>query len=326
MAPAALGSDTGGSIRIPASLCGCVGFKPTFGLIGRSGIVPHSWSLDHAGPLAASVADAGLVAHAMAGPDPRDPASLGRAPGDWEAEMAAGAEGLRVGICRRHFFEGLTQDVAARVEAALDALAGAGARLVEIDLEDVGRGLGAIFAIELASSTNYHDRRLREGAVAHFTEDVRLLVEMGRMVSGADYLQAERFRRRLGLGVGRAFADLDVIAAPTMPLTAWPAGARSVRIGEREESVIAASWRLTYPWNLLGLPALSLPCGTDAAGLPVGLQIAGPALGEGAVLRAALAAERRLGGPMPRTAPPGWAPPGTGGRRGGNDTQQGRGE
>ena len=305
MAPAALGSDTGGSIRIPASLCGCVGFKPTFGLIGRSGIVPHSWSLDHAGPLAASVADAGLVAHAMAGPDPRDPASLGRAPGDWEAEMAAGAEGLRVGICRRHFFEGLTEDAAARVEAALEGLAGAGARLVEIDLEDVGRGLGAIFAIELASSTNYHERGLREGAVAHFTEDVRLLVEMGRMVSGADYLQAERFRRRLGLGVGRAFADLDVIAAPTMPLTAWPAGARSVRIGEREESVIAASWRLTYPWNLLGLPALSLPCGTDAAGLPVGLQIAGPALGEGAVLRAALAAERRLGGPMPRTAPPG---------------------
>jgi len=302
MAPGALGSDTGGSIRIPASLCGCVGFKPTFGLIGRSGIVPHSWSLDHAGPLAASVADAALLTRAMAGPDAGDPACLGRIPGDWDAEMAAGQDGLRIGVCRRHFFDALAPDVAARIEETLGGLARAGARLVEIDLEDFSRGLGAIFAIELASSTNYHDQRLREGTVARFSDDVRLLVEMGRLVTAADYLQAERFRRRLGLGVARLFEDIDVIASPTMPLTAWPVGERSVRLGAREESVLAVSWRLTYPWNLLGLPALSLPCGTDAAGLPVGLQIAGPALGEGAVLRAGLVAERLAGGPMPRVA------------------------
>lgn len=300
LATAALGSDTGGSIRIPASLCGCVGFKPTFGLIGRSGIVPHSWSLDHAGPLTASVGDAALVTAAMAGPDPGDPGSLGVAPGDWAEAVAGNVRGLRIGICRRHFFEDLVPEVGTAVENATSRLAGAGAEVVEIDIKGIAEGLGAIFAIELASSTNYHDRRLREGVVAQFADDVRLLVEMGRLVSAADYLQAERFRRRLGDAVAALFDRVDVIASPTMPLTAWRVGERSVRIGAAQESVLAVSWRLTYPWNLLGLPAISVPCGTDGSGLPVGLQIAGPALGEEAVLRAAAAAERLAGGPMPR--------------------------
>ncbi len=303
LAPAALGSDTGGSIRIPASLCGTVGLKPTFGLIGRTGIVPHSWSLDHAGPLTASVEDAAIVTAAMAGPDPDDPASLAGSPGDWSAALAAGAAGLRVGLCRTHFFEGIAAEVAESVEAAIAALGRAGAEIVEFELPEIGQGLGAIFAIELASSTNYHDARLRRGEVSAFAPDVRLLVEMGRMVSGADYLQAERFRAHLGARVAEVFDRVDVIAGPTMPLTAWKTGERSVTIGGREESVLAVSWRLTYPWNLLGLPAISLPCGSDGEGLPIGLQIAGPALGEAAVLRAAAAAERALGGPMPRVAP-----------------------
>ncbi|GMG82638.1 amidase [Paralimibaculum aggregatum] len=304
LAPAALGSDTGGSIRIPASLCGCVGFKPSFGLIGRSGIVPHSWSLDHAGPIAASVGDAALVAGAMAGPDPADPGSLGVAAPDWSEALAGGAGGLRVGVCRTHFFEDLVPAVGDRVEAAIAALARAGARVTEFALPEIGQGLGAIFAIELASSTNYHDRRLREGAVAGFGADVRLLVEMGRLVSGADYLQAERFRRHLAERLAPVFDAVDVIVGPTMPLTAWRSGETEIRIGGRAESIVAVSWRLTYPWNLLGLPAISLPCGIDGAGLPVGLQIAGPVLGEAQVLRAAAAAERALGGPMQRVAAP----------------------
>lgn len=297
---AALGSDTGGSIRIPASLCGCVGFKPTFGLIGRSGIVPHSWSLDHAGPLAASVEDAALVTAAMAGPDPEDPGSLNREADDWSEALAGQLKGLRVGICRTHFFDGLMPDVAAAVTGTIDALGRHGASLVEFELPDIARGLGAIFAIELASSTNYHDQRLRAGVTDQFAEDVRLLVEMGRLVSAPDYLQAERFRRRLGVQVAALFHEVDVIVGPTMPLTAWRSGERTVRIGEREESVLAVSWRLTYPWNLLGLPAISIPCGNDSSGLPIGLQIAGPALGEATVLRCAMAVERLAGGPMPR--------------------------
>ncbi|SEA69260.1 amidase [Rubrimonas cliftonensis] len=299
---AALGSDTGGSIRIPASLCGCVGLKPTFGLIGRGGIVPHSWSLDHAGPLAASVADAALLTEAMAGPDPDDPGCAGLAAPGLAAAAAPGASvaGLRVGVCHRHFFEGLTPAVERAADAALAALVAAGARIVEFDAPELSVGLGAIFAIELASSTAWHDRRLREGRVAGFEPDVRLLVEMGRLVSGADYLQAERYRRRLGEVFAARFADVDVVAGPTLPLTAWRMGERSVDIGGRSESVLAVSWRLTYPWNLLGLPALSLPCGVDGDGLPIGFQIAGPAFGEAAVLRAGAALEAALGGPMAR--------------------------
>jgi aspartyl-tRNA(Asn)/glutamyl-tRNA(Gln) amidotransferase subunit A len=303
MAAAALGSDTGGSIRIPASLCGCVGFKPTFGLIGRGGIVPHSWSLDHAGPLAASVQDAALVAAAMAGPDPTDPGSAGREADDWLPALAAGAKGLRVGVCRNHFFDCVTDEVGAATEQAISRLSAAGARVSEFEIPELAYGLGAIFAIELASSTNYHDRRLRDGTVAGFAPDVRLLVEMGRLVSAPDYLQAERFRRHLGERFAEAFQQVDVVIGPTMPLTAWRVGQREVAIDGRNESIVAVSWRLTYPWNLLGLPAITLPCGRDRGGLPIGLQIAGPAFGEAAVLRCATVCEEQVGGPLPRVDP-----------------------
>ncbi|MDA3857670.1 MAG: amidase [Roseovarius sp.] len=300
MVPAALGSDTGGSIRIPASLCGCVGFKPTFGLIGRSGIVPHSWSLDHAGPLTASVADAALMVEAMAGPDSRDPGSANRPSVPLMPSLAAGAEGLRVGICRNHFFDGLMPEVEASVEAAINGLGRAGAEIVEFEVPELAYGLGAIFAIELASSTAYHDQRLQSGLVADFAPDVRLLVEMGRLVSGADYVQAERYRRLLGERFASVFDKVDVIVGPTMPLTAWRVGEREVMIDAQAESVLAVSWRLTYPWNLLGLPAITLPCGTDSDGLPIGLQIAGPAFGEARLLQAAAVSEELAGGPFRR--------------------------
>ena len=304
LAPAALGSDTGGSIRIPAAMCGCVGFKPTFGVIGRSGIVPHSWSLDHAGPLAASVADAAIVARAMAGPDSGDPASSVTDVEKWSKALDAPPRQLRVGVCRNHFFEQLGPDVGASVEAAIGALAGAGAKIVEFEVPELACGLGAIFAIELASSTNYHDRRIRDQSVQDLAPDVRLLVEMGRLVSAPDYLQAERYRTRLARRFVDVFDHVDVVLGPTMPVTAWPVGKRDVEIDGIVESVLAVSWRLTYPYNLLGLPALTLPCGSDRDGLPIGLQIAGPAFGEAAVLQCAALAERLLGGPMPRASEP----------------------
>jgi len=297
----ALGSDTGGSIRIPASLCGCVGLKPTFGLIGRGGIVPHSWSLDHAGPLAASVEDAAILTAAMVGPDLKDPGTPDRPAPDWSGALTGGVSGLRVGVCRRHFFDGLTPDVESAAENALSTLAAEGAQIVEFDVPELDGSLGAIFAIELASSTAYHDRRLRDGHVAGFSPDVRALVEMGRFVSGADYLTAERYRRLLGERFARCFVNLDVVVSPTMPLTAWQVGEQRVRIGPREESVLAVSWRLTYPWNLLGLPAVTLPIANDGQGLPIGLQIAAPAFAEASILRTAKTLED-LHGAWPRTA------------------------
>ncbi|MBX2856115.1 MAG: amidase, partial [Rhodobacteraceae bacterium] len=222
---------------------------------------------------------------------------------DWTEALEGETRGLRVGVCRNHFFDGVVPEVAASVETSISALSGAGATVSEFEIPELAFGLGAIFAIELASSTNYHDHRLRAGTVAEFTPDVRLLVEMGRLVSAPDYLQAERFRQRLGERFAAVFETVDVIVGPTMPLTAWRHGQREITIDGQTEGVLAAGWRLTYPWNLLGLPAITLPCGRDRGGLPIGLQIAGPAFGEASVLRCAAAAERLAGGPLGRKSP-----------------------
>lgn len=293
-AMAAMGSDTGGSIRIPASLCGTVGIKPTFGRIGRSGIVPHSWSLDHAGPLTRNVADAALLVDILSGQDPADAGSADEPPTDLCPALDAGAAGLRVGVCRNHFFEALDDEVAASVEAAISSLAAQGADVVEFEVPELAYGLGAIFAIELASSTSYHLHHLMAGRTSAYQEDVRLLVEMGRLVTASDYLQAERYRTMLAEKFLPVFADVDVVVGPTMPLTAWRSGQREVELGGKRESVLETSWRFTYPWNLLGLPAISVPCGYDRNGLPIGFQIAGAAFDEASVIRAAAVVERTV--------------------------------
>jgi len=291
--PAALGSDTGGSIRIPASICGTVGIKPTYGRLGRTGIVPHSWSLDTAGPLAATVADAAFVAEALCGVDPLDPASVDAGDPDFVEALGAPVSHIRIGICRNHFFDALESGVEAAIETAISQLSALGAKVVEFEVPNLQYGLGAIFAIELASSTAWHDRSIAAGATATYRTDVRTLVEMGRFVTAPDYLKAEQLRRLLMEDFARAFTEVDVIVGPTTPLAAWRIGERTVRIGNADESVLAASWRLTYPWNLIGVPAISLPCGLDARGLPIGLQIAAPPFKEADLFRLAHAYEAR---------------------------------
>ncbi|APR39957.1 amidase [Paraburkholderia sp. SOS3] len=287
----ALGSDTGGSIRIPASLCGVVGLKPTFGRVSRAGIVPHSWSLDHAGPLALTVRDAALMLNVLAGFDARDPGSADVPVPDFTAQLERGVAGLRIGVCRNHFFGANEVDVEARVEQAIADLAALGAQIVDFEVPDLQYGLGAIYAIELASSSAYHDRGLQRGATAAMNDDVRTLVEIGRMVTAADYLKAEQLRSVLIEDFNAVFERVDAIVTPTSPVTAWHRGQASVITGGLEESPLAASWRLTYPFNLTGLPALSLPCGFDARELPVGLQIVGKPFDEATVLRVAHAYE-----------------------------------
>jgi len=289
---AAMGSDTGGSIRMPAAACGVVGLKATFGRVTRDGIVPHSWSLDHAGPLARTAGDAAILMNVLAGYDPADPACRDQPVPDYRAGLERPVAGLRVGVCRNHFFEDNQEDVERAVEAAIHDLAGQGATVIDFTIPNLAYGLAAIFAIELASSTAYHDVSLRAGRVRHYTPDVRTLVEIGRFVTGPDYLKAEQVRAVLMEDFRRALDRVDVIVGPTTPITAWKVGEWTVRIGDRDESVLAASWRFTFPYNLTGLPAISIPCGFDRHGLPIGLQIAGRPFDEATVLRVAHAYER----------------------------------
>lgn len=289
---AALGSDTGGSIRMPAAACGTVGLKATFGRVSRDGIVPHSWSLDHAGPLTRTVADSALMMQVLAGYDAADPACQAQPVPDYRQALDRSVKGMTIGVCRNHFFDNLQEDVGEAVEKAIADLAGVGARIVDLNIPLLEYGLGAIFAIELSSSTAYHDASLRAGRVPHFQPDVRTLVEMGRLVTGPDYLKAEQYRTALMQAYRKVFESVDVIIGPTTPITAWKRGEWTVQVGGQPESVLAASWRFTYPYNLTGLPAISVPCGFDRDGLPIGVQIAGRPFDEGGVLRVAHAYER----------------------------------
>jgi aspartyl-tRNA(Asn)/glutamyl-tRNA(Gln) amidotransferase subunit A len=290
---AALGSDTGGSIRMPAAACGTVGLKPTFGRVSRDGIVPHSWSLDHAGPLARTVADTAMMLQVLAGYDAADPACQAQPVPDYASALNRSVKGMTIGVCRNHFFDNLQEDVERSVEDAIADLAKAGAKIRELNIPLLEYGLGAIFAIELSSSTAYHDASLRTGRVAHFQPDVRMLVEMGRLVTGPDYLKAEQYRSALMEAYRKVFESVDVIIGPTTPITAWKRGEWTVQVAGKPESVLAASWRFTYPYNLTGLPAISVPCGFDRDSLPIGLQIAGRPFDETGVLRVAHAYERR---------------------------------
>ncbi len=290
---AALGSDTGGSVRIPASLCGTVGLKPTYGLVSKSGIITHSWSLDHPGPLTKTVTDAALILNVLAAFDSEDPSSRKIAVPDYRRSLGQSIKDLRIGVCRNHFFGQNDSEVEAAVESAIEELTELSAGLVEFELPNLQYGLGAIFTIELASSSCYHDRSLKAGLQKGFQPDVRTLVEAGKFITATDYLKAEQFRRVLMRDLAKVFESVDVIVVPTTPITAWELDQTTVRIGDADESVLAVSWRLTYPFNLAGLPAISLPCGFDSRNLPIGMQIAGKPFAEDVILRVAHAYESR---------------------------------
>jgi len=238
------------------------------------------------------VADSAHLLQVLAGHDAADPGCADRPVPDYLETLDAPVAGMTVGVCRNHFFERNQEDVERAVEGAISDLAGAGARIVDFEIPFLEYGLGAIFAIELASSTAYHDVSLRAGRTPHYQPDVRTLVEIGRFVSAPDYLKAEQYRTLLMEEFRRVFERVDVVVGPTTPITAWKIGEWTVEVGGRPESVLAASWRFTYPYNLTGLPALSVPCGFGRAGLPIGLQIAGRPFEEVTVLRVAHAYER----------------------------------
>ena len=287
----AIGTDTGGSVRIPASLCGVVGLRPTFGRVSMDGVVVHSWSLDQPGPIARSVADSAIILDAISGYDPTDPSSADLPPTASAEALKAPVNGLRIGICRDPAFQRLEPSVAAAFGMAVNTLTELTLGVTEVHLPNLRHGLGAILTIELASAAAYHDGALSAAVREKVRPEIHTYLELGKMITAVDYLKAEQVRRLIMDDFARAFRSVDAIITPTTPLTAWQIGETDVVIDGERESILEAAWRCTYPFSLAGLPALSVPCGADEKGLPIGLQIAGRPFAEDIVLQIGQALE-----------------------------------
>lgn len=282
--PVAMGTDTGGSIRIPASLCGIVGMKPTFGRVTRRGLLPLSWSLDHAGPLTRCVEDAAIVLQAIAGRDPLDASSIDEPVPDYRATLRDGVKGLRIGLPDRFFFEGLDANVETSVREAVRVLESLGAIVEPVSLPYAGDLPAAVTAIMLPEALAYHAKWMAERP-EDYAEDVRYRLELGSTFLALHYVQAQRLRE-LAVTAWRddVFSKFDLIAAPSTQIPATP-------IEKSDLSVVFSLIRLTNPINLMGLPAISVPCGF-ADGLPFGLQLIGRWWDEATVFRAAYAYEQ----------------------------------
>jgi aspartyl-tRNA(Asn)/glutamyl-tRNA(Gln) amidotransferase subunit A len=283
MALGTIGSDTGGSIRIPASACGIVGLKPAFGDVPLAGAVPLSRSLDHAGPLAATVRDARLMYLALAGRADRQPAAV----------IASGT--LRLGVLRGYFCDLLDDEVRTRFEEALDKLRESGAAIEDAGIEHASLTAPAYMHISFGEAAAYHAPTIE--AVPHlYTPPVRHRIELARYVLAEDYVRAQEVREALRREVDAALEGRHALVLPTLPIPPPVIGEASAMIGGAKHPVRALMLRLTQLFNLTGHPAISLPCGTTAAGLPCGLQLVGGRAATESLLAVASAVEQRLGG------------------------------
>jgi len=288
---ASLGSDSGGSIRTPAAVCGVVGLKPTYGRVSRYGAIPLAWSLDHVGPLTKSVEDAAIMLAAIAGPDPKDPSASSRPLADYRQEMRGSIRGLRLGVPRQYFFEHVDPEIQKLVSAAIHQLESMGATLVEVDIPDLENCSAMEAHITLAEATSYHEPYLKRQA-DDYGPGVRTNLEAGRYLLATDYVKSQRARTLLQGNFNQAFKHADVIVSPTLPALPPLVGEVWVQSGNLREHVIDAFLRFNIPFDLTGFPAISIPCGLGSTGLPIGLQIAGKAFDETTVLRVANAYEQ----------------------------------
>ncbi|MEU7314670.1 amidase [Streptomyces sp. NPDC007083] len=280
----ALGTDTGGSIRVPAALNGVVGLKPTFGLVPRHGVTPLSWSLDHVGPLTRTVEDASLALAVLTGDAPHDPGPPPRPVPD--------LTGLRVGVPGNYFFDRVDPEVEAAVRQAISRLEELGARLVDVEIP-MARYVQAVqWGLMVPEATAYHERTLRT-VPELYAPDVRILLEAGALLPAADYLRAQRARTLMRQSWLRMLEAVDVVAAPTVPATAAEVGRADLTWPDGTvESVSDSYVRLSAPADITGVPALTVPVGHDRAGLPIGMQLMGRPLEEAVLLRAGQAYER----------------------------------
>ena len=305
LAPAATGTDTGGSIRQPAALCGVSGLKPTYGVVSRYGMIAFASSLDQGGPMARLAADCAWLLNAMAGHDARDSTSLDRPPEDYARDLDKPLAGLRVGLPREFFAEGLDGDVARAVEAALGEIRRLGASTVEVSLPNMALSVPAYYVIAPAEASSNLSRfdGVRYGYRApHYADlaelygksraqgfgaEVRRRILIGTYVLShgyydAYYLQAQRIRRLIAADFAAALANCDVLMGPTSPTTAFALGDRA---GDPVQMYLSDIYTIAV--NLAGLPAMSIPCGLGANGCPVGLHIIGDYFGEARILNVA---------------------------------------
>lgn len=275
-----VGTDTGGSIRIPAAACGIVGLKPEWGQISARGVVPLSRQLDHVGPLAASVADAWTLFNAM-----QPAASRVR-----EMPDAAAVKGLRIGVLAGYLFDRLDADVERSMLGVIELLKGKGATATEVTLPHANDMATVYLHLVFGDAAEYHARTL-ESQPQDYTPNVRMRLEMARYVLAEDYIRALRGKTIIAHEVDRALEGVDVLVCPALAIPAPPIGAATMPVKGGEEAVRTLMLRCTQPFNLSGHPAMSLPCGKTPTGLPIGLQLVGHKGRTHALVQAALAVE-----------------------------------
>ena len=280
MACAAIGTDTAGSIREPAALCGCVGLKPTYGRVSCLGVIPLSASLDHIGPLAANVDDAALVLRAIAGYDPMEINSAELPVHDCVGVLKEGAKKLRVGVPRRHFFDDLDPEVSSAIEHALMRIS-----TLVADVKDVSLDVPTDRTVQAAESYAYHSENMAKNPGLYQPETLRRL-HTGEKVTAAEYIERRRELEWSRRNIRNSFADIDLLVTPTIPIPA-PSIAELKANPDALRTAELKLLRNTRPFNVWGLPTISLPCGFTQSGLPIGLQVAGLHWREDLVLRLA---------------------------------------
>lgn len=291
----ALGTDTGGSIRVPSSINNLVGMKASFGRVSIYGVVPVAWSLDHVGPMTRKVKDNALLLAGMAGHDPKDPTSAKQPVPDFCADLEAGVAGLRIGVERDYFFyDGLQSEIRESVQAVIAEYQRFGAEIVEISLPELEITQDALFTIVLSECSTYHRKLIRESG-DKYDPATRAIVQLGELVPATHYLAAQQARSLYRNAINSAFKAqrLDAMLWPTMPIATAPLDQLyAPRADGYPDTPVGSMCHHTFNANLAGLPALTVPCGITSEGLPFGFQLTGRAFDEAMIYRIAYAYER----------------------------------
>lgn len=291
----ALGSDTGGSIRLPAAFCGVAGLKPTYGRVSRAGAMPLSFTLDHVGPLARTVEDCALALQAIAGHDAADPYSSPNAVPDYLAALARPVKGLRVGVPKNYFHDDIDADVGKLMEESLAVFRSLGCEVVPVTLPDMESWNAAATCIIAAEAASLHSTWLRERP-QDYSDQVRARLELGVAVSAVQYVNALRLRgAALEQWLREVMSQVDVVHAPVFGFRTPTLAETDVGGGERMTKTLALATRLTRPGNYLGVPSLVVPCGFQPHGLPAGFQLMGRPFEESTVLALGHAYEHAAG-------------------------------